>query len=182
MTNDKLIQFLKRWRALEVARTNLDYARSLWSRDVRVEFADGKSGDLAFVKWCATEIGLTGGQSQELLDRARAIKVIPDEKTWTRLGGFRAVRHLCALPKPEIVPVVEAVKATGKAVRTVIAERRLGVTPIPRKPAQRVDNGARIDAEILAGYVLRACPNAPRHIVKIAQRYAAVPRALKAVA
>lgn len=184
MHADKIIQFRKRWLSLEAERKDIEYRRSVWCRDCRSEFDAGKAGDLAFGKFCATEFGLTAGQLGELLDRARSLSVIPDEKTWTLLGGYRAVRHLYPLPRKEQVQVIEAVKATGKAVRTIISERRLGVSPIARRSSQpqKRDTAERIDAEILAAYILRSVQNAPRHIVKIAQRYAAQPRALKAVA
>jgi len=195
VTQSKTFQFQQRWRALEKSQRDLDFAKAQFARELRAEFPSGKTGDGEFIWWCETELGLTEGQVRaELLARAAAIAVVPDEKTWTQVGGFKAIRKIAEVPaRRDQVAVIEAVKASGKAVTTVLRERGLdGLTPVrsvskPVKPPVVVtirktsvlppstpandDGSARADAIALSQYVARTCKNIPREIMKIIAKY-----------
>ncbi len=176
MTNDKMIQFLKRWRQLETQQRDLEFARSEWARDVRGEFVAGKAGDEQFAEWCSTELGLSRGQVYgDLLMRVSAIALVPDEKTWKVVGGLKAIAQVRDLPRREVLAVIECVKVTGKSVRTVMRERRGDATPIrSRQPIGSplgTKTAERADLEALAAYIARTGKNVPHDIVLIVARY-----------
>lgn len=139
MKNDKMIQFVKRWRDLERRQKDLDFERSVFARDLRAEFEPGRLGDDEFVNWCVVELGLTAAQARsEFLPRAQAAIAVPDVGTWNQLGGFRQTRHLVGLTKKQQVDVVQAAKVSNKVITTVRRERGLNGAPPISKPAPRV--------------------------------------------
>ncbi len=168
MHNDKMIQFVKRWRDLDKRQADIDHERSTLCREIRSQFDSGPTGDDKFLDWCALELGLPLGPAQDALSRAAASKVVPDSATWKKLGGFRQIRHVAAISdKRQQVAVLEAAKASGKAISTIIRERS-GDSPERINP--------RADAEALAAYVegLAAAItalNVPKHITAIVERY-----------
>lgn len=176
MNNSKMIQFVKRWREIERQTKDLDYQRSVLARDIRAEFSDGNVGDEQFIKWCDVELGLNAAAACELLTRARAVQVCADEKTYTRVGGFKAVRHLITVGKREQVAVLEAAKSQHKNVLTVVRERekaRAATLPAnantSTKPVMRYSSFE--DAKALAVFVDKHCKDMPAHIRTIVGRY-----------
>lgn len=187
MNNDKLIQFVKRWRDIESRQKSVDYDRSRLASDIRHEFPSGDVGDKKFVNWCAVELGLSEGQSKELLLRAVAFAVVPDEKTYNNVGGYKAIRHLQDLSKRDQVNILEAAKTSGRAILSVVKERGLAPKTIPAtvpparapvkpyKPFVSESPTARAsateDAEALSRYIAMNCKNIPKDILTIMNRY-----------
>ncbi len=130
MQNEEMLKFVKRWRALEAAQKDLDFARSTWARDLRSHWA-GNHGDEKFVQWCETELGLSAAQSAELLARAAARALVTDPKEWSDAGGFVRIRPLVGLPKREVAACLSAAKAGGYALSTVLRQRGHGAAPAP---------------------------------------------------
>ncbi len=178
MNNDKMIQFVKRWRSLETQRKDLDYATSQWAHDLRDMFDAGKSGDSQFGSWLIDELGLGELQIKELLARALAFTCVADEKTWAKCGGYKAVRLLIDLPKRTQAEIIGVTTTSGRSIRNVIADRRAPApskaampSRAPMQPAKPRPTPEHRDAEILAAYIARHMTKAPRHIEMIVQRY-----------
>jgi ribosomal protein S18 len=187
MTNDKMIQFVKRWREIERAQKDIDFTRSELARDIRAEFPRGDNGDQQFTNWCVNELGLTAFAVKELLLRAVAATVVPDERTYKMVGGFKAIRPMQDLTKSQQVIVLEAAKAQSKAPRTIMKERGLlqsmPVTPArvtPVLPAPVLDRTANHnapkseherDAEVLARYIAKTGRDIPRDIMALIAKY-----------
>lgn len=51
MTNDKMIQFVKRWRALEKASRDLDWGRSVLARDITAIGEPSLDGFAYLILW-----------------------------------------------------------------------------------------------------------------------------------
>lgn len=160
MNNDKMIRFIKQWRALESQRRKLDFERSRWCREVRAEFAKGDVGDRAFVNWLAVELGIASTMGAEMLERALASQTVPDETTWDRVGGFSNVRALAQLPQRDKVTVLEAAKAAAKTVKTVMRERGLVSTKSVAKP----------DVVLLAEFII-GLNGVPPNIMRVVEKY-----------
>lgn len=190
MNNDKMIRFVKRWREIEQRQRDLDFERSKLARDIRDEFDKGDRGDDLFVNWCTVELGITAFAAKELLTRATAVTVVPDERTWKMIGGYRAIRPLQDLPKRHQVDVLEAAKSSGRAPINIMRERGLikmseprPVAPAPapapkpivvtkREAAKPTDEqSAHLDAVALAQFITRTSKNIPRDILAIINRY-----------
>lgn len=178
MNSGKLVRFIERWRELERQTKDLDFQRSVFARDLRKEFAAGSAGDDQFTKWCETELGLNAAAACELLTRARAVEVCADEKTYARVGGFKAVRHVIALPKRAQVEVIEAAKSQHKNVLTVVREREKAKnqnTPAASKVASSTAPTLRYssfaDAKALAEFIHEHCEDMPASIRTIVGRY-----------
>lgn len=199
MNNDKMIQFVKRWLDIERRQKDLDFERSKLSRDIRCEFPSGERGDEQFSNWCVNELGLTSWAAKELLTRAVAATVVPDERTWKMIGGFRAIRPLQDLTKTQQVTVLEAAKTSGRAPINIMRERGLIQAPTPREPARipaRTSSPVNVtivrkppqndsapvrdayaDAVALAQYIARTGKDLPRDIIAIVARYASAVKA-----
>ena len=119
MNTEKLISLTKQWRRLEDDQRDLDFRKAEWARAARGCFQD----DRRFITWCKSDLGITEAAAQDLCLRARAAGVVPDAKTWTRLGGFGQIRAVESLPKREQINILESAKSTGRAVRTLVRER-----------------------------------------------------------
>lgn len=175
MNNAKMIQFVKRWRALEKEQSSLDYRKGEWAKDVRNECGS----DEKFIKWCETEIGLTELQSRKLIERIAVLRLVPDEATHTRLGGHKKIAPVLSLPtQRERVSVIEAAKAECKAIVTVVNERRRVALGIP-EPERR---SPLTDATRLAAFILaRIEPSKiPPDLNEVIRRYVAATDAKKA--
>lgn len=186
MNNDKMIRFVKRWREIEQQQKDLDFQRSVLARDIRAEFGKGDTGDEQFINWCAVELGITAWAAKELLTRAVAATVVPDERTWKMIGGYRAIRPLEELPKRHQVDVIEAAKASGRAPVTIMRERGLIKAPETTRPALPTpravvvvkretrptdEQSAHMDAVALAQFIARTSRDIPRDILAIVNRY-----------
>lgn len=121
MNPHKMNNFVDRWRDLERRQKDIDHARAVWVRDVRAECGS----DRAFIAWCERDLGLTEAQCDDLLARVVVLEVVPDAADWRKHGGWRGVRPLARVTtKRERVAVLEAAKAQGLAVQTVVRQRR----------------------------------------------------------
>jgi hypothetical protein len=163
MNRDKSFEYVKQWRELERRQKELDFEQSQWARRLRGEFAKGEVGDEHFTGWCVTELDIAKSKIAELLLRATAAAIVSDPATWKRVGGYATIKHLDEFSRRDQVAVLEAVKATGKAIRTVVEERGL------REPVKRHD--ARKDAAVLAVFVRGNCRDVPPYIKAIVARY-----------
>lgn len=173
MTSEKSFSFIKRWRVLEEQRKDLNYQRCVLAREIRAEFAEGESGDLAFASWCDVELGVRGLGATEMLVRAQSMELLKDRKTFERVGGYtRGIRHLLMLPRRERVAVIEAAKTQQKAIATVLRERGHG--PAPRTSSVR-------DLKLVAEYLAKSGRRLPPEISVVVDRWAVSAR-LKAVA
>lgn len=177
MTKDKIFAFRQRWRELERRRKDLDFDKGVFARELRDEFVPGDDGDAKFIAWCDFELGLGKMHAHELLDRARAAKAVPDEKTFKTIGGFNSIRRALDLPKHERVIAIEAAKAQSKKLSTVLRERNLaGETP--RRPAAVEPHIQEL--RLLSSYLAATGLTLPPEVRRVVERYA-MPR-LKAVA
>lgn len=190
MTKDEEFELEKRWIELERRSKDLDFAKSQWARDARARFARGAHGDTLFVEWCVARIGVTMFLArEELLTRAVAASVVPDEKTWKQIGGLKAIRPVHSLPRNVQVTVLEAAKAQGKAPINVMRERGLLPKPVveapkavpPPRPAPVVPlpalvskDDARKDAEFLAKFIIDNHKSIPLDVLRVVSRYASV--------
>jgi hypothetical protein len=184
INKDKSFAFRKRFADLFKEEKDVDFRKSQACHELRKEFPAGEKGDIQFVDWFEQEFGLTILQGREMLNRATTFAVVKDEPTWKQLGGYKAIRAVEELPKKQQIEVIEVCKATAKAPRTVMRERNYGsykpapapIVPInaPKTPAPADVRAISTDAKIMAAYILEHCPNAPKNLVRIAERYAAV--------
>ncbi len=185
MTNPKLFDLVKRWQELDRQQRDLDYRKSCWARDARKVFPDGESGDDQFSNWLATDLGMSSKMMKELLLRAEAVQVVPDEKTWKQVGGYRAIRPLGVLPSRQRVTVLEAAKSTGQTIAKVIRDR--GLAPkIERESAPKITKPVPVyrtrdvnqdqidhftDACKMARWIAANGKNIPRDILTLINRY-----------
>lgn len=173
MNNDKMLQFVKRWRALEAAQRDLDFRISEWARDLRSEFVAGKAGDDRFVSWCDQELGITKAQADGLLRRVSLLSVVPDAKTWNSFGGYEKLLPISDMPRKEQVATIEAAKASKLTIATIVRQRS---KPTPTA-TDSVDRPERVtaspaeDAAALAEFIDQVCPNVPRSIKRLVDRY-----------
>ena len=171
MNSEKLIGLLKQFRKLESEQKDLDYRRAQWAREARGCFQD----DRRFIVWCKSDLGLTEAQSQDLCLLARAAGVVTDPKTWINLGGSRQIRAVEQLAtKREQVTVLEAAKATGKAIRTLVRER-LPIAETAKPEFRPADKRKMIDAEVLAQFIvanISRLPKLPSDVAEIVRMYA----------
>jgi hypothetical protein len=119
----KLLEFIKRWKELELRQKELDYERSRWCADLRAEFPVGKAGDRAFCEWLSLELGIPAERQEECLSRAAAFAIVPDKQEWESLGQFTQIRKLIPLDRRERVAVIGAAKSTGYRIGTVVRQR-----------------------------------------------------------
>jgi hypothetical protein len=115
----------------------------------------------AFIAWCKSDLGITEAASQDLALRARAAGVVPDAKTWTRLGGFGQIRAVESLPKREQVNILEAAKSTGRAVRSLVRERHPEMFEAATQLPERTKTQMR-DVEVLARFIAEHANRLPR--------------------
>jgi hypothetical protein len=93
VNNDKMIQFVKRWREIERLQKNIDFDRGQLARGIRAEFEKGARGDEQFRNWCVVEIGMTAYGARELLLMAVAASVVPDESHGRNWAAFVQSDH-----------------------------------------------------------------------------------------
>lgn len=150
MDSGKMVRFIERWRDLEKRQKDLDYERSVFARDLRAALPS----DAAFTKWCVAEIGLAEPAAQDLLLRAIAAKVVPDVTVWKRVGGFREIRAVAALPRREQVNVLETAKFTGQSIRSIVR----GLQNKGDEPVELRRASPSADAQTLAHFVMEHVP------------------------
>lgn len=163
MNKSKSLGYIEEWNVLERTQRDLDYERSVWARRVRAEYPSGMLGDKQFAGWCVTELELTKRQIDELLLRATAAEIVTDRDGWKRVGGFGRIKYLDEFPRQEQAAVLKAVKATGKTIQAVVADKGL------RPAVERVDT--RADAAALAAFVRGLKIKVPPAIEAIIDRY-----------
>ena len=173
MNNDKMLHFVKRWRALEAAQRDLDFKISEFARDVRSEFPAGKVGDDRFTAWLDVELGFTKAQADGLLRRVSLLSVVPDVKTWNHHGGYEKLLPISDLPRKEQVATLEAAKASKLTIATIIRQRSKPVAAPAdsiERPEVRTASPAE-DAAALAEFIDSTCPTIPRSIKRLVDRY-----------
>ncbi len=164
MKPSQLLEFVKRWKALERQQHDIDCERARWCSDLRAEFSNGSAGDEQFCKWLSVEIGLTFEQQQDCLARAKAFSIIPDQQQWRELGGFVQVRKLIPLDKKERVAVIGAAKQTGYRISTVVRQREAkALTPNAEPPRTP-------DIVLLAEFV-ESIDDVPEEVREVARRH-----------
>ncbi len=153
----QLLRLIKAWHALNNSQQDLDFKKAAWAREFRAYYPTEEQ----FFRGCVDELGLTRYQSEDLLLRARTGDAVKDVSTWNRLGGFREIRSVVALPPKEQIIVLEIAKSTGRAVRTLVKERLpppapIQVTPAPMKAADKKQiSDAAAFAQFIADNVSR---------------------------
>lgn len=187
MHKDMEFQLVEEWKRLTRARKDLERKESELARKTRDQFADGDRGDEQFIAWLKLKLELTQHQAEELLLRATAIKIVPDEATWRRVGGLREIRAVASLPKRERVEVLEIAKSTGRAIRTIVKERHPPVPKIELKPAPIIPikrtpepiadvTLTGIEAAVLVKFI-RSLRGVPVNVLKVVERLARSKRA-----
>lgn len=181
----KLFDLVKRWRELDRQQKDLDFKKSVWSREARAAFPDGDIGDSQFANWLATDLGFTHKDVTEHQLRAVAAKIVPDQKTYKDVGGYRQIKKLEPLNARQRVTVLEAAKATEHTIERVIRDRGLAHKTEPKTPLVKVAPAAtpykprapQVDhyaaACILARYLGRHGGKLPREIRELVDRYSA---------
>lgn len=158
MKPDKIFDFKQRWNELERETRALEYKRCRWAFDVREEFPFNKAGDEAFAKWLHDHVGLNSTQAEEMAHRALAIRIVPDERDFKKLGDWRQIRSVGEMvhTKTERIAVFEAAKASGQSLHAVLKAR--GHWPKPtddRSPTpvaiEPIDHDS--DAKVLASFI-----------------------------
>lgn len=174
MNTEKLIALTKQWQKLEADQRDLDFRKAEWARHARGCFQD----DRRFIVWCKSDLGVTEAAAQDLALRARAAGVVPDAKTWTKLGGFGQIRAVEALSKREQINVLEAAKSTGRAVRTLVRERHpemfAEATALPARVTKQMS-----DVETLARFIADhsdRLPKLPSDVAVLVGMYVPVKR------
>jgi hypothetical protein len=174
--------FIKRWRALEKQQADLDFARSLWAKELRACFNKGQAGDSKFLRWCQDFLGSDiTFQAGELLKRATLVQTIDKPEDWNRLGGFREIRKVLDLPteKDRSAVLQAASKPGGYRIATLVRNHQIANAPPAKKiaplPVQDKVNaparGMRRDIQDLAQYIAKNCKNLPPDIRVIVDMY-----------
>lgn len=176
MNTEKLIALAKQYRQLQDERRDLDFRQATWAREAISCF----SNEDRFVVWCQSDLALTAAAAHDLCLRGRAARIVTDAKTWSRLGGMRQIRAVEPLAKKDQVNILEVAKATGRAVRTLVAERfptvRPAVTSTPVAAQMK-------DIERLAKFIashLDDLPELPSDVSVIVGMYAPIARRKRA--
>lgn len=173
MHNDKMIQYVKRWRDLQKRQADLDFEVSVLARDIRSEFKAGEVGDQQFLGWCGLELGMLPRQAKELLARGKAVSIVANARQWKRLGGSSVLKRVIEFPEPERRPIIQQALGSGGDLRAVLRDR--GVAPLRQPPSYKTD------AEQLAEYVA-SLPSAPKHIRDIVSKYVTSSKTKRAAA
>lgn len=160
MTQAKLLDFIKQWKALERRRDELDFDLCEWCARLRGEFVDGEEGDRKFMDWLSLELGIAVERREECLVRSKAHAIVADAEQWRSLGGFVQIRRLIPLDKRERVAVIGAAKTTGYRISTVIRQRE-SKDVTHRKPP---------DIVLLAEFI-ESLDDAPDELKEIARKY-----------
>jgi len=169
VNSEKLIALAKQWSNLQKEQRDLDFRKAEWARKARGCFQD----DRRFIAWCKSDLAISDAAAQDLCLRARAAGIVPDAKTWTKLGGFGQIRAVESLPKREQVHVLEAAKSTGRAVRSLVRERH----PEMFENATRTPEITRrqmTDIELLSQFIAKhidALPRLPSDVEVIVRMY-----------
>lgn len=167
MTPDKIHTYRQRWRDMERRQRDLDYTRSQWAKDLRSEFPANTDGDNQFIKWCAQQINLGVAGARELLERAEAIQLVPEETAWTEYGGFPEIRRVLPLPKAHRVRVLAAAKTPDQTIRRMVR----GLAPAISATKQSTTPSAKDDATRLAAYLVARKVPLTKSIQEIVDRY-----------
>lgn len=160
MKQSKMLEFLKQWKSIERRRKDLDYEMSQWAATVRAEFGGGKAGDKQFREWLSIELGIPSERQGELLDRASAFAIVPDQQKWDALGRYEQIRHLVPLDKSERVAIIGAATASGYRITTIVRQRQ----------SKEVTHRALPDVVLLAEFV-ESLGNVPDEIRELARKY-----------
>ena len=163
----------KIWRRLRVHlldQKKLESEINKCAREARTKFPDGDAGDAQFVRECMAHTGADTDMAKGLLFRARLAAMIPDEKMYKDIGGFKQALRIVDLPKREQIEIVQ--RAVTER-RTIAGVMRLRATPTappaPIVPRVNVFNDAREIALFVAAH--RDQLTVPREIDEIVKRY-----------
>ena len=173
MNSEKLIELAKQFSRLQADQRELDYRRATWAREAVACFTSEEK----FVVWCKSDLAITEAAARDLCLLARAAKVVPDAKTWNILGGSRQIRAVEVLSKRDQVDVLEVAKATGRAIRTLVAERCPKEMPAPT-PSDTTSAQMK-DVERLAKFIaahIDAFPQLPGDVEVIVRMYSPISR------
>lgn len=165
LTNDQSFDLIKRWRDLDRKAKDLDFQRSLWAQEARAGWPNTDNGTDAFLTWCTDIVGMSADVAREMCARADAAKIVPDESTWKRVGGFYQISKLSEIESPkERVAVLEAAKATGRSIQSIGRERGALKPKFERSNAYK-------DAFALAEFLASCGVAIPPRLAAVVRRY-----------
>lgn len=173
MNKDKSFELAQRWRKLAAQAKDLDWNKTLFSKDLRDKFTKGTAGDHELTQWCEVELQMPRYVAVELLIRSR-VGTLLTKTNYEVIGGFSAIRQIAVLGKRDQVRVVQAAVVEQKAVRSVMRDLDL----LPKQP----EVGPNPDAAALAEFLNSLGVNVPAKIAKIVRRYTTPQAKLKSVA
>lgn len=162
MNKDKSFELAQRWRKLASRAKELDWDKTLFSKDLRAEFSKGTAGDHELTRWCETELEMPQYVAVELLIRSRMAPLL-SKANYETIGGFSAIRQVATLGKRDQVRVVQVAVAEQKAVRSVMRDLDL----LPKQP----DVGPNPDATLLAEFLANSGVDMPARVAKVVRKY-----------
>lgn len=172
LLNLKLTQdFAREWRALEAAQADLDSKINDWC--TRLRQACGTDNE--FLAVCLDSIKMNLPQAKACLRRVSLAKLVPDAKTWHKLGGFEKIDAVSQLGKREAADVIQVAKKEDLSVNTVMKRKGYVETP---KPLPALPGSARMmkDLQTLAKYVRETCVGTgkllPKDVLEVLDIYA----------
>lgn len=164
VTAAEIRKFLKELRALLAKVQSIDYKKSVLAHGFRAKMPNGAKGDAAFLEFCAVSANLQHNQGEELLNRAKLVALVPDERAYRDVGGYDAlVRTVGMTPSAQRATIEQAIREC-KTIVTLVREASGTSRP-------RVSPWA--DAKALAEYVVRTAGRRglPADVAAIASRY-----------
>ncbi len=168
----KLIDLANDFRRLCVAEKDLAFRKAQWARAARGCFKD----DRRFIAWCKSDLGIADAKAQDLCFMARAAGIVTDLRVWNQAGGMSQIRHVEGLDKREQVIVLEAARATGRSIRSIVKERHPERHPaepsLSPTPAKKREMG---DLEVLACFIAEnesRLPKLPESVDVLVRMYA----------
>lgn len=162
MNKAKSFELAQRWRKLASRSKDLDWDKTIFSKDLRAEFGKGTAGDNDLTQWCETELEMPRYVAVELIIRSRMAS-LTSKANYEVIGGFSAIRQVATLGKRDQVRVVQVAVAEQKAVRSVMRDLDL----LPKQP----DVGPNPDATLLAEYLSSIGVDLPARIAKVVRKY-----------
>lgn len=167
----ELLKIWKRLRVLLLDQKKLDFEITSCARQARTIFPNGDAGDARFVRECVAHTGADADMAKGLLVRACLAAMVPDEKTYKAIGGFKQAKRIIELPKKEQIEIVQRAVTEHRTIASVLRLRAPTPTapPAPIVPRVNVFNDAREMALFVAAR--RDQLTVPSEIDEIVKRY-----------